>query len=76
MLILSYPFILSGLGDKTICFQCGGGLKDWAEEDTPWREHAMYFSKCAFVVQTKGREYVAEVLGKRPATLTPEVRFL
>ncbi|XP_026291412.1 baculoviral IAP repeat-containing protein 7 isoform X3 [Frankliniella occidentalis] len=65
-------FFYTGLGDKTICFQCGGGLKDWAETDEPWREHALYFSKCGHVVQTKGRDYIAEVLGKRPATLTPE----
>lgn len=65
-------FFYTGLGDKTICFQCGGGLKDWAETDEPWREHALYFSKCGYVVQTKGREFIAEVLGKRPATLTPE----
>lgn len=65
-------FFYTGLGDKTICFQCGGGLKDWAETDEPWREHALYFSKCGFVVQTKGREFISEVLGKKPATLTPE----
>ncbi|XP_026285713.1 death-associated inhibitor of apoptosis 1 isoform X1 [Frankliniella occidentalis] len=65
-------FFYTGLGDKTICFQCGGALKDWAETDEPWREHALYFSKCGHVVQTKGREFIAEVLGKRPATLTPE----
>ncbi|XP_034253677.1 death-associated inhibitor of apoptosis 1-like isoform X2 [Thrips palmi] len=65
-------FFYTGLGDKTICFQCGGGLKDWAETDEPWREHALYFSKCGYVVQTKGREFIGEVLGKRPATLTPE----
>ncbi|KAJ1531811.1 hypothetical protein ONE63_000465 [Megalurothrips usitatus] len=65
-------FFYTGLGDKTICFQCGGGLKDWAETDQPWREHALYFSKCSFVVQTKGREFIAEVLGKKPAPLTPE----
>jgi len=65
-------FFYTGLGDKTICYQCGGGLKDWAETDEPWREHALYFSKCGHVVQTKGREFIAEVLGKRPATLTPE----
>ncbi|XP_034232548.1 inhibitor of apoptosis protein-like [Thrips palmi] len=65
-------FFYTGLGDKTICFQCGGGLKDWAETDEPWREHALYFSNCGYLLQTKGREFVAEVLGKRPATLTPE----
>ncbi|XP_034254994.1 death-associated inhibitor of apoptosis 1-like [Thrips palmi] len=65
-------FFYKGLGDKTFCFQCGGGLKDWASTDEPWREHALYFSTCGYVVQTKGREFIQEVLGKRPATLTPE----
>ncbi|XP_026290013.1 death-associated inhibitor of apoptosis 1 isoform X2 [Frankliniella occidentalis] len=65
-------FFFTGLGDKTMCFQCGGGLKDWAETDDPWREHALRFSRCSHVVQTKGQDFIAEVLGKRPATLTPE----
>lgn len=57
-------FYYTGRGDKTVCYQCGGGLKDWEENDDPWREHAMYFSKCTHLIQKKGREYINQVLGK------------
>ena len=24
--------------DKTVCFHCGGGLKEWLDTDEPWKE--------------------------------------
>ncbi|KAK3912853.1 Apoptosis inhibitor IAP [Frankliniella fusca] len=57
-------FYYTGKGDKTVCFQCGGGLKDWEENDDPWKEHARYFSKCTYLIQKKGRDFINEVLGK------------
>lgn len=60
---LLHSFCL-GKGDKTVCFQCGGGLKDWEENDDPWKEHARYFSKCTYLIQKMGRDFINEVLGK------------
>lgn len=57
-------FYYTGTGDRTVCFQCGGGLKDWEENDDPWKEHARYFSKCTYLIQKKGRDFIDEVLGK------------
>ncbi|XP_063233849.1 baculoviral IAP repeat-containing protein 7-B-like [Bacillus rossius redtenbacheri] len=65
-------FYYTGKGDQTVCFHCGGGLKDWEENDDPWREHALWFSKCYFVLQVKGREFVAEVCSKKEPLLTTQ----
>ncbi|KAL1131906.1 hypothetical protein AAG570_011517 [Ranatra chinensis] len=58
-------FFYTGIGDKTICFHCGGGLKDWEETDEPWVEHARWFSKCIFILLMKGKDFVDEVSGKK-----------
>lgn len=42
-------FFYTGRSDKTVCFQCGGGLKDWEENDDPWQQHALWFSQCAYL---------------------------
>ncbi|XP_062600081.1 baculoviral IAP repeat-containing protein 3-like [Saccostrea cucullata] len=54
-------FIYAGYGDYTRCFFCGGGLRNWEPQDEPWREHARWFPKCAFLRQNKGDEYVAMI---------------
>ncbi|GLH01933.1 Apoptosis 1 inhibitor [Gryllus bimaculatus] len=54
----------NGKSDKTVCFHCGGGLKDWEETDDPWVEHAKWFPKCSYVVLNKGKEFVASVAGE------------
>lgn len=54
-------FFYTGSGDQTLCFYCGGGLKDWLETDDPWEQHALWFSKCAFMNLKKGPEYIAKV---------------
>ncbi|GLV43985.1 Death-associated inhibitor of apoptosis 1 [Carabus blaptoides fortunei] len=43
-------FFYTGKGDQTMCFSCGGGLKDWLEADDPWEQHARWFTKCSFVL--------------------------
>ncbi|KDR11283.1 Apoptosis inhibitor 3 [Zootermopsis nevadensis] len=50
----------AGKGDQTVCFICGGRLKDWEEMDDPWVEHAVLFPKCMYVVLNKGREFIQE----------------
>lgn len=63
-------FFYNGKGDQTICFHCGGGLKDWEDDDVPWEQHAKWFSKCNFVWLQKGSEYISEICSKQQAVLT------
>nr|CAD7426842.1 unnamed protein product [Timema monikensis] len=65
-------FYYTGKGDQTVCFHCGGGLKDWEDEDDPWMEHALWFSKCAYVLQVKGRQFVEQVCAKRDPLMSGE----
>nr|XP_023022306.1 baculoviral IAP repeat-containing protein 2 [Leptinotarsa decemlineata]XP_023022307.1 baculoviral IAP repeat-containing protein 2 [Leptinotarsa decemlineata]XP_023022308.1 baculoviral IAP repeat-containing protein 2 [Leptinotarsa decemlineata]XP_023022310.1 baculoviral IAP repeat-containing protein 2 [Leptinotarsa decemlineata] len=54
-------FYYTGVGDQTLCFYCGGGLKDWEESDEPWEQHALWFSKCVFLNLKKGKDFVEKV---------------
>lgn len=60
----------SGTGDKTLCFHCGGGLKNWEEDDDPWEQHALWFSKCNFLILKKSPEFVRKVCNRNKALLT------
>ncbi|KAF4532177.1 hypothetical protein B566_EDAN002239 [Ephemera danica] len=51
----------SSIGDRVVCFQCGGGLKDWAIDDDPWVEHAAWFPMCAYLLAKKGQNFVNAV---------------
>lgn len=64
-------FFYTGQGDKTKCFYCDGGLKDWEEDDVPWEQHARWFDRCAYVQVVKGREYIQKVLSEASVTSTP-----
>ncbi|XP_059057310.1 baculoviral IAP repeat-containing protein 3 isoform X2 [Achroia grisella] len=55
-------FYYTGTGDKTKCYFCDGGLKDWEKDDVPWEQHALWFSRCYFLNTVKGRDYVQRVL--------------
>ncbi|XP_050306387.1 baculoviral IAP repeat-containing protein 7 isoform X2 [Anthonomus grandis grandis] len=72
-------FFYIGVGDQTICFHCGGGLKDWEANDSPWEEHALWFPKCSYLFLKKGPQYISAVKEKRDpkarsANLTPETK--
>ncbi|QBC76092.1 inhibitor of apotosis 3 [Neophasia sp. alphabaculovirus] len=54
-------FYYTGKGDKVKCFHCDGGLKDWANADEPWEEHARWFDRCLYVKLVKGHDYVQRV---------------
>lgn len=71
--LASAGFFFTNIEDKVLCFSCGGGLRDWKKGDDGWVEHAFYFSKCRYVKEMKGTEFVRLVQGERPATMTPEV---
>lgn len=57
-------FFYTGNGDKTLCFYCDGGLRDWENDDVPWEQHARWFDRCAYVQLVKGREYVQKVISE------------
>lgn len=57
-------FFYTGQGDKTKCFYCDGGLKDWETDDVPWQQHARWFDRCAYVQLVKGRDYVQKVMSE------------
>ncbi|XP_018331060.1 death-associated inhibitor of apoptosis 1 [Agrilus planipennis] len=66
-------FFYNQKGDQTICFYCGGGLKDWVPCDDPWEQHAKWFSNCGFVRLQKGSEYISEVCNRlENAVITSE----
>lgn len=51
-------FFYTQKGDRVKCFSCGGGLKDWDENDVPWEQHALHFSKCDYLKLVKGEDYI------------------
>jgi hypothetical protein len=65
--------VLTGKGDQTVCFHCGGGLKDWEENDDPWVEHAVWFPKCMHVVLVKGPAFIEECRRKKEAEAPVQV---
>ncbi|BFZ08653.1 hypothetical protein BsWGS_11692 [Bradybaena similaris] len=54
-------FYYAGYGDCARCFYCGGGLRNWEDNDNVWVEHARWFPKCAFIRQTMGQQFVDAV---------------
>ncbi|KAK7582126.1 hypothetical protein V9T40_013571 [Parthenolecanium corni] len=68
-------FFYHGSDDCTICFHCGGGLKEWKDSDDPWIEHAYWYPRCGFVLSMKGKEYVDHSWGKKQeSSTTAEMR--
>ncbi|XP_068617288.1 death-associated inhibitor of apoptosis 1-like isoform X2 [Battus philenor] len=65
-------FFYTGQGDKTKCFYCDGGLKDWENDDVPWEQHARWFDRCAYVQLVKGRDYVQKVMSEACAIPAPK----
>ncbi|KAK0042866.1 E3 ubiquitin-protein ligase XIAP [Biomphalaria pfeifferi] len=54
-------FYFAGYGDCARCFYCGGGLRNWDDEDDVWVEHARWFPKCSFIRQRMGQVFVDTV---------------
>ncbi|XP_012551316.1 inhibitor of apoptosis protein isoform X2 [Bombyx mori] len=65
-------FFYTGQGDKTKCFYCDGGLKDWESDDVPWEQHARWFDRCAYVQLVKGRDYIQKVKSEATAISASE----
>lgn len=68
-------FFHTGQSDQTVCFSCGGGLKDWVDDDDPWLEHARWFSKCNFLLLMKGIDFVNEACGRKKP-IEPQTAFV
>lgn len=58
-------FYYTGKGDRVCCFSCGGGLKDWEENDDPWEQHGMWYGKCEYLKLVKGQDFVSKMAQKR-----------
>ncbi|XP_058988519.1 baculoviral IAP repeat-containing protein 7 [Mustela lutreola] len=54
-------FFYTGQQDKVRCFFCCGGLQSWEQGDDPWTEHAEWFPRCEFLLQTRGQDFVRSV---------------
>ncbi|CAB3362425.1 Hypothetical predicted protein, partial [Cloeon dipterum] len=65
-------FFYTGSGDRVICFQCGGGLKDWDPKDNPWVEHAKWFSRCPYLSIKRGKKFIDDIIrtNEEQATLS------
>lgn len=57
-------FFYTQKGDRVICFSCGGGLRDWDEQDDPWEQHALWYDVCDYLRLVKGPEYIEAVKEK------------
>lgn len=57
-------FFYTQKGDRVLCFSCGGGLRDWDEQDEPWEQHALWYNKCDYVRLMKGQEYIDAIKAK------------
>ncbi len=62
-------FYYSGKGDRVICYSCGGGLKDWEQNDDPWEQHAMWYGKCEYVKLMKNNDFIKKMNQKRDCLL-------
>nr|XP_009669166.1 PREDICTED: baculoviral IAP repeat-containing protein 7 isoform X2 [Struthio camelus australis] len=54
-------FFYTGRGDMVRCFYCDGSVRNWEFGDDPWREHAKWYPRCEFLLQSRGREFVSGV---------------
>jgi len=62
--LASCGFFYTGIGDRVSCFFCGLGLKDWATNDSPFEQHALWSSTCQFLISLTGLEFVRNTLHK------------
>lgn len=54
-------FFFTQKNDRTICFSCGGGLCDWAEQDDPWEQHALHYRNCKYLRLIKGEKFIENI---------------
>ncbi|XP_037773279.1 baculoviral IAP repeat-containing protein 7-A-like [Penaeus monodon] len=54
-------FYYLGISDHVQCFHCGACLRNWEEDDDPWRVHAEWYPECYYVQLKKGKEFIDKV---------------
>lgn len=54
-------FFYTGMGDRVQCYSCGGGLKNWEDEDVAWEQHALWYPNCEYMKLIKGQKYIDAV---------------
>jgi E3 ubiquitin-protein ligase XIAP len=52
-------FFYCGKGDSVKCFSCGGGLRDWEEDDDPWEQHALHYENCHYLNEVKSARFIS-----------------
>ncbi|XP_055704560.1 death-associated inhibitor of apoptosis 1-like isoform X2 [Phlebotomus papatasi] len=62
-------FFYTGIGDRVQCFSCGGGLKDWEDNDCAWEQHALWYDNCEYLKLIKGQKYIDEIKAKHAQKL-------
>ncbi|CAL1688568.1 unnamed protein product [Lasius platythorax] len=50
-----------GNDDQTLCYHCGGGLREWDPEDDPWEQHVRWFRYCPYLQMVKGTDYINRI---------------
>ncbi len=53
--------VYTGHNDAVICYSCKGGLHSWDSNDDPWKEHALWYPDCPFLLKKKGEAFVSRV---------------
>ena len=51
-------FFYAGTPDRTVCYYCGGGLRQWTENEDPWIEHGKWFPRCPHILIKRGKDFV------------------
>ncbi|CAL1528937.1 unnamed protein product [Lymnaea stagnalis] len=59
--LVNAGFYYAGYGDCGRCFYCGGGLRNWDDDDNVLVEHARWFPKCPFMRQLMGQAFINAV---------------
>ncbi|XP_053169446.1 baculoviral IAP repeat-containing protein 7 isoform X3 [Hemicordylus capensis] len=54
-------FFYTGQGDYVRCFYCDGALRNWEAGDDPWVEHARWFPRCKFLLESRGRDFINSI---------------
>ncbi|XP_034980047.1 baculoviral IAP repeat-containing protein 7 [Zootoca vivipara] len=65
-------FFYTGQGDYVRCFYCDGALRNWERGDDPWMEHAVWFPRCKFLLQSRGSDFINSVQEANINPILPE----
>lgn len=66
-------FFYTGKSDRVKCFSCGGGLKDWEQDDEPWEQHAIWYNNCHYLQLMKGPEFIRKCNALKEAAAAADV---